>query len=366
MRFFTSLLIILFLFSICSSKNLLEEQKAETKKILQAIHKKQKNIGLSAAIIKNGKLVYTENLGYADLEFKIPASAKDTKFQVASVTKAFTGAALLKLHEDGKIDLDEDIRKYVEDYPHKGITPRLLALHLAGIRHYKQGEKSVQFLNTNYKNLSEAIKLFKNDDLLSEPGTKYQYTSFGYNLLALVIEKAAGKPFDNYVEDEILKPLKLNNTKFNDIRFVVENRGSHYSYFDPINFQPSEKILRVPDFDYSYNMGGGNMLTTAEDLAKFGQAFTKKSFLKKETLEMLYKRPNEKSPWSFGWFVPKEPEKTGKRLHITGAFPGVQACLYIYPDEDLSIAILSNTWGIGSNSGEMVASVPQNIAKLWK
>jgi CubicO group peptidase (beta-lactamase class C family) len=368
MRIFISFIWIFILFSVCSSKTNLENQRTETKKILQTVHDKQKNVGLSAAIIYKGKLVYSEGIGFADLEFKIPVDKK-TKFQVASVTKAFTGTALVKLFSEGKINLDVEIQKYVSDFPNKSknpITLNLLAIHFGGIRHYKQNEKTVTFLNTNYADLSEAIKLFKDDELLSEPGTKYQYSSFGYNLLALAIENAAKKPFEKFVEDEIFKPLDMQNTQFNDVRFIIENRARYYSFYDPITFTPSEKILRVPDFDYSYNMGGGNIITTAEDLAKFGQAFTKAGFFEQKYLEMLYKRQRKDSPWSYGWFVPEDSEKTGKRLHITGAFPGVQACLFVYPDEDLSIAILSNTWGIGSNSGEMVSTVPEKIAEIWK
>lgn len=266
------------------------DRQEATNRILQIIHDKQKNVGLTAAVYKNGKLVYSKGIGFADLELKVPAS-KNTKFQIASVTKAFTGAALIKLFADGKIDLDADIQKYVPDFPKKSqssITPNLLAIHKGGIRHYKQGEKSVDFLNTNYADLSEAVKLFKDDDLLHKPGTKYQYSSYGYNLLALAIQNAAKKPFAEYVEEEIFNHLDLKDTQFNDTRFVIENRGSHYSFYDPITFAPSEKILRVPDFDYSYNMGGGNILTTSEDLAKFGQAFTKRGFLEEKYLEMFY------------------------------------------------------------------------------
>ncbi|NNE98865.1 MAG: beta-lactamase family protein [Pyrinomonadaceae bacterium] len=364
MRIQNSVFLILLLANICASQSVLAIKKAETDKTLQSIHKKQQNVGLSAAIFHRGKLVYSDGIGYANLEYKIPVM-RDTKFQVASVTKAFTGAALIKLHEDGKIDLNADIRKYIPNYPQKGITPNLLAAHLAGIRHYKQGEKTAQFLSNNYSDLNEAIKIFKEDDLLSEPGTKYQYTSFGYNLLALTIQNAAKKRFDKYIQDEIIDSLDLRNTRFNDVRFVIGKRSSHYSFFDPLTFKPSKEILRVPDFDYSYNMGGGNIITTSEDLAKFGQVFTMKGLFSVKALEMFYRRQDEKSPWSYGWFVPKEPEKTGKRLHITGAFPGVQASLYVYPDDGLSIAIISNTWGIGSNSGEMVSTVPEKIAEIW-
>lgn len=367
MRILLGIVLIFLLSSVCSLAVSPEKKRLATRKVLENIHEKQKNVGLSAAVYHKGKLVFSEGIGFADLEFKVPVS-KNTKFQIASVTKAFTGAALIKLAGEGKIGLNQDIREYVPGFPKKSaspITPKLLAIHLAGIRHYRSGEKNLKFLNTHYQDLTEAVRLFSGDDLIAEPGTKYNYSSYGYNLLALAIQNAAGNSFDKYVGEQIFRPLGLENTEFNDVRFVSENRTRHYSFFDPISYRPSDKLRRVPDFDYSYNMGGGNILSTAEDLAKFGQAFIHEGFFTEKQLALIYQRPRSESPWSYGWFVPENPGKTGRRLHITGAFSGAQASLYVYPDEELSIAVLANTWGLGSNSGEMV-EVPKEIFEIWK
>lgn len=246
------------------------------------------------------------------------------------------------------------------------ITPRLLAAHLAGIRSYRSDEKTEAFLARHYGNVVDALALFKDDPLVSAPGSRYAYTSYGYNLLAAAIQSAAGKPYDSFMAEAILKPLKLNHTEFEDIRRSAPDRTENYSFYDPFTSQAKQEVSKVPRFDYSYNMGGGNILTTAEDLARFGQAFIRPGLFTKESLALFYARIRHKdveSPWSYGWFV--APDANGaRRIYITGAFLGTQAALQVYPDDDLVIAIISNTWGINSRSNEMVMDLPRRIAAI--
>lgn len=364
----TGLLLLLFVWTDAPAQTEPDRRRAETEKILRAIHEKQKNVGLAAAVYRGGKPVYTGELGFADLEQRVPVR-RDTRFQVASVTKAFTGAALVRLLARGKIQPDADIRKHLPEFPKRSgtaITAELLAVHMAGIRHYRDGEKTAAFLSTHYPDPASAVRIFSADELTAEPGTKYGYSSYGYNLLALLIEKAAGRPFTEFVEAELFTPLGLRNASFNDVRYVLANRARHYSFYDPLTYAPSEALFRVPDFDYSYNQGGGNIITTAEDLARFGQAFTEEGFFSRRELELLYRKPRSESPWGYGWFIREKTADEAVRLHITGAFPGVQAGLYVFPADGLSVAVISNTWGVGSNSGEMVSDVPQKIAAVWK
>jgi len=315
---------------------------------LADIQRRQRNIGLSALVMLDGETVMAENLGYADLENRVPVT-NETRFGVASITKAFTGLALLKLHEAGRIDLDAPIQRYVPAFPVKQggvITPRLLAAHLAGIRHW--GPE-------------------RNDTLIAPPGTKESYSSYGYNLIAAAIQSASGTKFQDYVNREIIAPLKLSNTGFDDVRRVLPHRARRYSYFDPWTFAvDSNAVYRVPDWDYSHNIAGGNMYSTTADLARLGRAIEKPGLVSKQSLELLYRRPRVgtvQASMSFGFYV-SDSTAPHRLLNIGGSNAGLQAALFVYPDEDLVIVVLANAWGIGSNSGEMGGVLLRRLAAI--
>src|SRR5215470_16756994 len=166
--------------------------------------------GFNIAVAIDGKIVYSEGFGYADLEQRVPAW-QITKFRIGSVSKPLTSASLMKLVEQGKIDLDAPIQKYVPSFPDKGalITPRMLAGHLGGIRHYKEGEVDNQ---KHYDNVVDGLERFRDDSLVVPPGTKFSYSSYGYNLLSAAIEAAAGKPFLVFEEEQVFNALGLLNT----------------------------------------------------------------------------------------------------------------------------------------------------------
>jgi CubicO group peptidase (beta-lactamase class C family) len=334
---------------------------------LRRVAEKQKNVGLAAAVSRDGKIVFAENLGFADLEHRV-AVTRDTRFGIASITKAFTGAALLKLWETGGIDLDAPIQRYVPSFPVKpegAITPRLLAAHLAGIRHWKK-ERTAELYATHFDNVSEILRLFENDPLESAPGTKYSYSSYGYDLLGTAIQAASGKSYTAYVEDAVIRPLHLDATGFDDVRQVLLGRARRYSYYDPVTFEEKTEPVRVPEWDYSHNLAAGNMVSTAEDLARFGGAFVGPGFLSERAWRLLSTRPRTEkaeSPMSFGWFVSEKGRVPGD-VHTSGSNAGLQAGLYVYPDSGFAVAVLSNTWGVGSRSGEMVSDLPQEIARL--
>jgi serine beta-lactamase-like protein LACTB len=332
------------------------------------IQRRQRNVGLSALVMLGGETVIAENLGYADLEHRVRVT-NETRFGVASITKAFTGLSLLKLHEAGRIDLDAPIQRYVPAFPVKPggvITPRLLAAHLAGIRHWGQ-ERNAALYARHFDDVNDVLTLFKDDTLVAPPGTKASYSSYGYNLIGAAIQSASGVKYQDYVNREIISRLGLRNTGFDDVRRVLPNRARRYSYFDPWTFAvDSNAVYRVPDWDYSHNTAGGNMYSTAADLARLGRAIEQPGLLSKESLDLLYRRPSVgtvQASMSFGFF-PSDSTVPHRLLSIGGSNAGLQAGLSVYPDQDLVIVVLANTWGIGSNSGEMVGVFPARLAAI--
>ena len=346
----------------------------QMRRALRDVHARQRNVGLGAAVLLGDELVLSEGLGYADLEHRVPVT-RDTRFGVASVTKAFTGVALLALRESGRVDLDAPIQRYVPDFPVKpgrAITPRLLAAHLAGLRHWKEGERTPVLYATHFADVAGLLPLFKDDTLVVAPGTQYSYSSHGYNLLAAAVQAAAGERFQNYVTRTVIAPLGLRSTGFDDVRLPNPHRARRYAFYDPFTLAAdTTRVYRIPDWDYSHNTGGGNMYATADDLARFGRALMRPGLLSPASLALLYAKPRVdtvESPMSFGWFVREAgaggPATRGRRLHITGANPGLQAGLQVYPDDDLVTVVLSNTHGVGARSGEMVSELPERVAAI--
>jgi len=142
--------------------------------------------GLQVAVAVAGKLVWSEGFGYADRERKIPVT-NATQFRIGSVSKPLTAAGLALLYERRKVDLDAPVQRYVPSFPAKRypITTRELAGHLAGIRHYQDDEF---LLNRHFNTVRDGLTIFERDSLLFPPGTKYSYSSYGWNLIAAVIE----------------------------------------------------------------------------------------------------------------------------------------------------------------------------------
>jgi CubicO group peptidase (beta-lactamase class C family) len=317
------------------------------------VHEKQHNVGLAAVVRVGGELVFADYLGSADLEHDV-AVGSHTRFGIASITKLFTAITLLQLNAEGKIDLDESIHRYVPSYPEKRegtITVRMLATHRSGIPHPRN--RTPELYSTRYETATDAVRFFADEPLEFTPGSEASYSSSNYNLLAAAIEEVTGVAFQDVVESQILEPLELEYTSFDDVLRVLPARARRYSFYHPWTYQESETLFVVPTWDYSFNWGGGNMVSTAEDLARFGESLMRPGLLPSEQYELLI---------SEDWFGSTDDE--GRLLvSATGANPGLQAAIAVCPEHRISAAVLSNTWGIGSRSGEMV-DLASNLAVI--
>jgi serine beta-lactamase-like protein LACTB len=334
---------------------------------VDGLQKSQHNVGVGAYVLHRGRPVLDLSLGYADLEDSTRVSPR-TRFAVASITKAFTGVALLKLVDEGKIDVDQPIQRYVPSFPEKPqgpITLRMLAAHLGGIRHWGS-ERGPALYARHFTDVDSILPLFAGDTLVFAPATRYSYSSYGYNLLASAMQHVAGMPYQEVVRTRILVPLGLTSTTFDDVRQVMPYRARRYSYYDVATFDSLTAPQRVPDWDYSHNIAGGNMVATTAELARFARAVTRPGFLSPTALTMLRTAPTigtATSPMAFGWTVRAASDSLPSRLSITGSNAGLQAALLSFPEEDLVVVLLTNTWGMGSRSGDFVSGLPERMAR---
>jgi len=296
--------------------------------------------GFNVAVAINGKIIYSEAFGYADLEQRVPAW-QITKFRIGSVSKPLTSAALMRLVEQGKIDLDAPIQKYVPTFPDKGalITPRMLAGHLGGIRHYKDGEPDSQ---KHYDSVVDGLERFKDDPLVVPPGTKFSYSSFGYNLLSAAIEAAAGQRFLDFEQEQVFTPMGLLNTAADQPADIIPQRARFYS---GTKGKSTQNAMFV---DNSYKWAGGGFISTSEDLARFGSALLQPGYLKAESLKLLFTpqktKDGKETRYGMGWFIGKSA--SGKRtFEHSGGSVGGSSELILYPDSHLVVAFICNFAG---------------------
>lgn len=293
--------------------------------------------GLSVAVAADGNIIWSEGFGYADLEKKAPVTTS-TRFRIGSVSKSVTAAGLALLVERGKLDLDAPVQKYVPDFPNKGavITTRLLAGHLAGIRHYKGDEF---LLNKPFKNVREGLTIFENDPLIAPPGTKYSYSTYGWNLISAVMEVAAKQEFLSYMEQSVFKPLGMKSTRPDLAGADDPQRTQFY------DSETQGEFVVSPAVDISYKWAGGGFLSTSEDLVRFGSAHLYPGFLKKDTLDLLFTSQKtsdgKETGYGVGWSILKDAQGHRILMHTGGSIGGTSVLL-IHPDSKIVVAMICN------------------------
>jgi serine beta-lactamase-like protein LACTB len=295
--------------------------------------------GASICVIRDGRIVWSAGIGTADLEQGAPVTPA-TKFRIGSVSKSLTAVALGKLYESGKLDWDAPVQRYVSGFPVKRwpITVRQVAGHLAGIRHYLPGEFENQ---KHYATPAEGLTIFADDSLLFEPGTQYQYSTYGYNLLSVVIEGASGEPYLSYMRKHVFEPAGMTHTAAEHTDSIIPLRGRYYTRADSTG-----PVINAPFVDNSYKWAGGGFLSTAEDLARFGQRLLEGRLVRPETRDLLWtsmrSSDGEPTEYGIGWIV--ETDSLGRRrVRHSGGSVGGTAQLVIYPDQNVVVALLVNS-----------------------
>ncbi len=297
--------------------------------------------GMAVAVAVNGEIVWAGGFGYADLESRVPASAS-TRWRIGSISKPLTAAALAVLIEEGKLNLDAPVQQYVPWFPVKGkpISTRMLAGHLAGIRHYKGQE----FLNSAAcSTVAEGLAIFQDDPLVHAPGTKFGYSSYGWNLISAVLEGASKEEFLKLIEQRVFQPLKMSSTTADRNGRIIENRAQFYSR--PQDASAAVTFTNGPYVDNSCKWAGGGFLSTVEDLARFGSAHIRDGFLQPKTRELLFTTQHtaEGVPtgYGIGWQVGKDAAGRVTLSHGGGSVGGTSQ-LILWPDSRVVVAVLTN------------------------
>lgn len=293
--------------------------------------------GLSIAVGIDGAVVWSEGFGYADLELRVPLTPL-TRFRIGSVSKPFTATAVGLLYEEGKLDLDAPVQRYVPGFPEKRwpVTTRQLGGHIAGIRHYRDDE----FLSSrHYDGVLEGLRIFADDPLLFRPGTDYSYSSYGWNLISAVVQMASGEEFLPFMMQRVFRPLGMRHTVPDQVTRVIPQRSSYYEH------DSDGRIVNAPFVDNSYKWAGGGFLSTPEDLIRFGFGYIRDPLLKPATVELLFTpqhlESGETTGYGIGWRTTED--WSGRRaVGHTGGSVGGTTAFWTYPGQQMVIAAVSN------------------------
>ncbi|MBK8097754.1 MAG: beta-lactamase family protein [Planctomycetes bacterium] len=310
--------------------------------------------GIAIAVAQGERVLVARGFGFADVENSVPVTSA-TVFRLASISKPIAAVLALQLHEQGRLDLDADVRTLVPEFPAKEwpVTTRQLLAHLGGVRHYRRGEvESVAPLATQRAGLFR----FADDPLLHEPGTRYLYSTYGYCLAGAAIEAAAGAPFADLVRERIALPSGATTLQADDARRLIRGRAQGYE-------RVGGELRNSEPMDSSYKLAGGGLCASAADLARFGLALlggrllTADAFARMGTVQTT--RADEATGYGLGIRI---GERDGRRLlWHTGAQSRVATALLLRPDDGTVVVALCNLEGVRmlDLAHELLAAVPR-------
>jgi CubicO group peptidase (beta-lactamase class C family) len=292
--------------------------------------------GLALAVSVGSDLVCSEALGWSSLDPLRPATT-ESRLRIASISKALTSVALGLLWQQGSLDLDAEVQRYVPSFPRKqhAITVRQLAGHLSGLPHYGPND----ILNREpYGSVTAALAKFADRQLMHAPGERFAYSSFGWNLLAAVIEGATGIEYLRFMADRVFAPLGMADTAPDQPGVAGSERADCYIV------RTGGEVSRAPAIDNSDAWASAGFLSTAEDLVRFARGVLEGRVLEPRTVELLFTpmrtRDGAAVPYGLGWELGSH---CGQRVvGHGGSHLGATAQLLVLPEQRIAVALLAN------------------------
>ena len=330
------LVVILNFLCSCHSSlpelNITKEKVAGIKELMDHFYDNEQYYGTILVAVK-GEVLFERATGYADRDSLIP-NTLDTKFRIASTTKQFTAILILQLVEEGTLNLDDKLTDIITEYPESegnGITVGQLLTHRSGII----GEPKVPDLDKiekRYHSQAQMLELITSFDLASNPGSRYEYSNFGYYLLGLIIERVSGKSYGELLQEKICVPLGMTNTMPEVTGDDIPQMAKAYQYDYITGYRDA------PHLDMSFVFGYGHLISTVRDLYLWDMALYGEELLSSETKEKFFDK--------FGWLsqrVAVGNEGQTARVNLIGAsVNGFKANLLRLSDDEVLIIQLTN------------------------
>jgi CubicO group peptidase (beta-lactamase class C family) len=339
-HFSTCVVSLIFFFASFFAHFSAEAQSATTaaavSEYVKAEMQRQHIPGLSLLVVKGGKIVRAEGFGFANVELQVPVKP-ETIFQSGSVGKQFTATAVMMLVEESKIGLDDPLTKYFADAPAswKDVTVRELLSHTAGFGDYPK-----DFDMRKDWTEEEELKLIESIPLAYPPGTKWEYSNFGYVTLGILIHRVTGEFYSDFLRQRLFQPLGMQSTRIISEADIVPNRSAGYRLVKG-ELKNQEWVSPVVN-----TTADGSLYFSILDLAKWDAALYTEKLLKRSSLDLMWTpvklkngQPN-KGDYGFGWVIIK---RAGHRciLH-DGSWQGFETAIARYVDDQLTVVALTN------------------------
>lgn len=292
--------------------------------------------GAAILISKDGEAIYQNQIGMANVEYQIPISTK-TKFHIGSITKQFTAAAILILEEEGRLNINDSISKYLPSVPSekKAITITQLLAHTSGIKDYPQVPEIREKIRNNLSP-KQIVELANEVKLEFEPGAELSYSNTGYILLGLVIESVSGQEYANFLEDRIFKILNMNDTEVNNYEAIVANRAVGYSEDE------NDQLINATFHTSPYSAGA--IISTVEDLNKWVAGLQGGEIISAKSLEKMLSNnlltSGQATNLGFGWEINHIADMLC--FEHSGFVPGYKANSVFIPENNIYVVVMQN------------------------
>jgi CubicO group peptidase (beta-lactamase class C family) len=309
--------------------------------------------GLALEVIQDGQCVKRAGYGLANLEWQSPVTPL-TVFEIGSVTKQFTAAAIMMLQQDGKLSVDDHISKYLKDTPAswKDITIRHLLTHTSGIKNYTVLDG---FEMRRKMTQAQFIEKMGGYALDFQPGEKWSYCNSGFNLLGYIIENVSSETYWQFMRERIFEPLGMTSTTSRDPRTVIRFRASGYE-------QDLQGKYINRDYDLTDLVSAGAIVSTVDDMAKWNASLDSHQLLtaasEQEMWTPLRLNDGKTHEYGFGWFL--SPLKGHQNIGHSGTTSGFSASLQRFPKDGLAVIVLTN-----SNEDGVATKVAKEVALLY-
>jgi D-alanyl-D-alanine carboxypeptidase len=293
--------------------------------------------GASVIVVRDGKVILRKGYGKANMELGVPIEP-DMVFRIGSITKQFTAVAILMLAEQGKLSLEDDITKFLPDYPTNGqkITVEHLLTHTSGIKSYT----SLPEWQTQWRKdipISELIGIFKDKPMDFAPGEKWAYNNSAYVLLGAVIEKASGQSYPDFIEKNIFAPLGMKHSFYDDTARIIPRRAAGYS-------KGKDGFVNAAYLSMSQPHAAGSLVSTVDDLAIWDASLYTERLVKQESLKRAWstsKLNNGKATnYGFGWSV--NSYEGHPVIEHSGGINGFASYALRMPNDRVYVAALTN------------------------
>lgn len=298
--------------------------------------------GLSLAVALDGEVVWAEGFGWTDVEARAPVTAL-TRYRLGALSKPLTAFGAALLHDQGRLDLDAPVQRYVPQYPAKQwtVTTRQLMGDVAGVHRPRGDNRDDSMPGRSCRSLGDAVAELTTDPLFFEPGTEYRYSVWGWVLVSAAIQGAAGEPFEIFMTRRVFAPLGLERTtvaEFSGLDNLPSNRQQRWILGVPAGVETDS----LPE--YSCLAGGGAFLSTPSDLVRFGSAMFTPGLLRAETIA-AFQAPGRlasgaATTYGLGWTVGNVELAGGttRMLSHRGSPRGGGIALATFPDRRLAVA----------------------------